>query len=102
LLALPSVHLSGKVFSGWFHTTSVELGSHGLESRHGFHDSFKFDWMLVSIDGQCIEATDSFVGHPLFHLLSRQSRELHQLVYFIIGRVWVLDVVLVPTVQYLV
>jgi hypothetical protein len=35
-------------------------------------------------------------------LLTRQSGELHQLVYFIIGRVWGLDVVLVPTVQYLV
>ena len=78
------------------------LGDYGLKSRHVFLDSLKFDWTLVSIDGQCIEATDSSVGHPLFYLLTRQSGELHQLVYFIIGRVWGLDVVLVPTVQYLV
>jgi hypothetical protein len=26
---------------------------------------FNFDWILVSSDGQCIETTYSFVGHPM-------------------------------------
>lgn len=59
----------------------------------------ELDWMLVAGDGQSVEASDSLVGHPLLDLFAAQSRESDQLLDFLVCRVGVVDVTLIPVVQ---